>query len=173
MFRLSGDQDGTLMVPCPPYNLASIWIFPLASDMSRIITSWPRRMTLHVPGVGKKNNPPAVRRRMGEPVVVIVGRDLFLVRAVRLHAPDLHQTGALGIEVNIFPVRRIIRAVIQTRRRRQPRFLPAAGGNGVNVKFPLRSAQYASVLPSGDQPCQYEGASFVIRRGLPPEIGST
>src|SRR5437899_811751 len=44
-FLLSGDHDGTLIVPCPPKNFASTEIFLSASDISRSITSlfsgWP------------------------------------------------------------------------------------------------------------------------------------
>src|SRR5262249_3491483 len=38
---------------------------------------------------------------------------------------------------------------------------------------PSRCPTNARVLPSGDQPCQYDGDFFVIRRGCPPPNGST
>ena len=93
------------------------------------------RMAGHIFCVGKKNNPPAVRRRMREPVAVVVGCDLFLFRAVGFHPPDLHSAGPLGIEINIFPVRRIIRAVVQTGRGGQACFPAAVNGNRVNVEL--------------------------------------
>ena len=39
---------------------------------------------------------------------------LLLVRAIGMHAPDLHRSGAIGIEVDKFSVRRIIGSVIET-----------------------------------------------------------
>src|SRR6266436_9704079 len=39
-------------------------------------------------------------------------------------------------------------------------------------KSPFRSPTNASVFPSGDQPCQYEGDFCVMRRGAPPPIGT-
>src|SRR6185437_6927252 len=37
---------------------------------------------------------------------------------------------------------------------------------------PFRWPTNANVLPSGDQPCQYEGPAWVIRRGVPPASGN-
>ncbi len=37
---------------------------------------------------------------------------------------------------------------------------------------PFRLAQYASVFPSGDHPCQYDGASGVTSFGSPPITGT-
>ena len=112
--------------------------------MSRIITSW--RATL------AQERKTSHRRETGEPVVVIVGRDLFLVRAVGLHPPDLHQTGALGIEVNVFSARRIIRAIVQTRASCTS---SATGGNGINVKFPVALGTIRKHFAIG-QPPRYE-----------------
>jgi hypothetical protein len=36
----------------------------------------------------------------------------------------------------------------------------------------LRCAQYVSVEPSGEMPCQYDGAFGVTSFGVPPVIGS-
>ena len=74
-----------------------------------------------------------------------------------MHAPDLHMPGALGIEVNIIPVRRVLRPVVETFSGGQTRLLSAGRGNRVMSKPPLRCPVNASVFPSGDHPCQYEG----------------
>ncbi len=111
-------------------------------------------MPFHAFGIGKKDNPSAVWRRMREPVVVIVVGDLCLLRAVRPHPPDLHRAGALGIEINKFSVRRIIRAVIQTGRGGQTGFFAAGDGNGVNVELAIALAA--------------EGQRLAIRRPAVP-----
>jgi hypothetical protein len=72
---------------------------------------------------------------MREPVAVIIGRDLFLVRTVRLHPPDLHQAGAVGIEINIFSIRGVFRAVIIAGRGGEPGFFAAGNRDGVNIKL--------------------------------------
>ncbi len=56
----------------------------------------------------------AVGRDVGKPVVVFVVGDLFLRGAIGMHAPDLHLTGADGIEVDKLAVGRIFGAVIET-----------------------------------------------------------
>src|SRR5262245_34157139 len=72
---------------------------------------------------------------MREPIVVFIGRDLFLLRTVRFHPPDLHQAGAVGAEINRAAIRRIFRAVIEAGRGREPFFFAAIGGDGVNVEL--------------------------------------
>ena len=78
------------------------------------------RMALYVRFVRKENKPLSIRRRMSEPIVSLVLGDLFLLRAIGLHAPDLHSPGAVGVEVNELPVRRIVRPVVESLCPRQP-----------------------------------------------------
>src|SRR5262245_19451778 len=72
---------------------------------------------------------------MREPVVVLVGRDLLLVAAVGLHAPDLHPAGAIRVEVDGFAVGGELWAVVQPLGRRQAFLLAAFGGNAVYVEL--------------------------------------
>ena len=37
---LSGDHEGTLMVPWPPKSLAMVWIFPPPAGIMRSMTGW-------------------------------------------------------------------------------------------------------------------------------------
>src|SRR5262245_17831162 len=50
-------------------------------------------MALHTGLVGEEDDPLAVRGGMREPARLHAGGDLLLVRAVRLHPPDLHAAG--------------------------------------------------------------------------------
>ena len=71
---------------------------------------------------------------MREPVVVIVVRYLFLVTAIRLHSPDLHVSGALGVEINVSAVGRVLGAVVESGSSGQAGFLAACSGDGVYVE---------------------------------------
>src|SRR5436190_7236809 len=72
---------------------------------------------------------------MREPVVIIVLGDLRLIAAIGVHAPDLHQAGPLGIEVNIFFIQRVFRSIIQTGGVGQPEFGSASSRDRVNIEF--------------------------------------
>ena len=58
------------------------------------------------------DDPFAVRRDMGEPVVIGVVGDLFLGGAIRVHAPDLHFAGAGG-EIDVAAIGSVFGSVIQ------------------------------------------------------------
>src|SRR5713226_140572 len=126
---MSGDQEGTLFVPCPPNNFASTRILLSENDINRSITSlfsgYPTtdlsklKNTMYFPSgeySGPSSSPGAVVSRVATP--------------------------------------------------------PATGIVKMS-KSPLRCPTNASVFPSGDHPCQYEGEFLVMRRGVPPPIGST
>ena len=72
---------------------------------------------------------------MREPVSVAVIRHLFLSAAVGQHAPDLHQAGTLGIEVDVFAVGRIVGAVVEAFGVGQTALLAAIHRNGVNIEL--------------------------------------
>ena len=58
----------------------------------------------------------AIRGDVREPVVAaVVGGDLFLLAAIRLHAEDLHLAGAVGIEINVLAIGGEFRAVLAAR----------------------------------------------------------
>src|ERR1041385_9243603 len=71
-------------------------------------------MTGHSLVIRQERQPLAVWRRVREPIVELIGRDLFLLRAVGFHSPDLHTPGAFGIEIEPVAVRRVVRAVIES-----------------------------------------------------------
>ncbi len=71
-----------------------------------------------VPGyasvVRQKYQPFAIGGWMGKPVRI--GRvfgDLLLVGAIRLHAPDFHVAGALGVKIDILAVGRIFGPIVE------------------------------------------------------------
>src|SRR6185369_11132227 len=66
--------------------------------------------------------------------------DLFLLRPIRPHAPDLHGTAAFGIEVDVLAVGRIFRAVVEPRRRSEARLLASIDWDGVNIEVPVAVA---------------------------------
>ena len=64
--------------------------------------------------VSEEDHPLAIRRDVREPVVELIRRNLFLAASVRPHAPDLHAAGALGVEVNVVAVRRVLGPVVES-----------------------------------------------------------
>ena len=56
---------------------------------------------------------------MRKPIVELVKSNLFLRASIGMHTPNLHVASAFGIEVNILPVRRIFRAIVQSFCRRK------------------------------------------------------
>src|SRR2546427_8690687 len=51
--------------------------------------------------------------------------ELLLGAAIRSHPPELHGAAPDGIEVDVLPVRRILRPVVQPRRIRETRLFPS------------------------------------------------
>src|SRR3954453_3389342 len=97
-------------------------------------------MSFHVLIVRKEYDPFAIRRRMRKPVVVFVLRHLLWFGAVGMHAPDLHAAAPLGIEVDLFAVRRKIRAIIQPRGGGQSNFISAFHRSAVDIEFAVTLA---------------------------------
>src|ERR1044071_303417 len=87
--------------------------------------------------VREKNEPLAIRRRMGKPIVEIIGSDLFLLSPIRFHAPNLHRAGALGIVVNESAIGRVVRPIVETSCRSQACFITARGWHGEDIKFTI------------------------------------
>src|SRR5271163_2195990 len=116
-------------------------------------------MSADVSLIGEEDHPLSVGRNVREPIVVAVGSDLLLFRAVGLHAPDLHHAGALGIEINIFSIGRIFGAVVEALGGGETRFFASGGGNGVDVKI-------AVAFPD-------KGESSAVRRPAMPIRGRT
>src|SRR5580700_515712 len=85
--------------------------------------------------VRENHRPFSIRRNVREPIIQFVRRDLLLLAAVWAHAPDLRQAGTLGVEVNVFSVGRIFRAVVEAFRGRQPRLVAARDRNTVDVEL--------------------------------------
>src|SRR6266566_4433969 len=92
-------------------------------------------MSGHVAFISEKNHPLAVGRNVWEPVVIVVGENLLLITAVGLHAPDLHVSGALGVEVNVLAVGRILGTIVETHRGGEACFFSARDWNCVDVEF--------------------------------------
>ena len=59
------------------------------------------------------NDPFAIRRNVSKPVIVIIIRQLFRIASVRFHAQKLNQAASYRIEINKFPIRTILRAVVE------------------------------------------------------------
>src|SRR5579864_4643175 len=95
---------------------------------------------------------------MWEPIVVIVGENLLLIAVVGLHAPDLHVPGALGIEINVFAIGGVLRAIVEAFGSGQPSFFPARHRNCIDVKIAVALAD--------------EGQCLSVRRPAMPVGGS-
>src|SRR5580658_1189956 len=99
--------------------------------------------------VGENYHPLSIWRDVREPIIQFVRGDLLLLAAVRAHAPDLHDAGALGVEVNVFSVGGILRTVVQPLRSREPRLVPARDGDTVNVELAVALADESQSLSVG------------------------
>src|SRR4029077_15742401 len=87
--------------------------------------------------VGQEDHPLSVGRDVREPVVEIIRRDLFLSAAVRLHAPDLHEAGALGVEVNIFAIRRVVWTIVEPLCGSETSLVAAGDWDGVDIEISI------------------------------------
>src|SRR6266568_7438070 len=92
-------------------------------------------MSRHFFFVGEKYHQLSIGRNVWKPVVVIVGEHLFLIAPVSLHAPNQHMPAALGVEINVLAIGRILGAIVKTFRGRQPSFISACGWNRVDVEL--------------------------------------
>ena len=84
--------------------------------------------------VGDEYNGFSVRGDVGEPGVTgFVKGHLGLFGAVCLHAPDLHESGAYGIEPDVLSAGGIFRSVIQTFGSGQAGFFTSFRRDGIDV----------------------------------------
>ncbi len=90
--------------------------------------------------VGQEDQPFAIWRRVGEPVVVVVFGDLLWVGAVGLHSPDLHGAGAVGIEVDKFAVGGEVGAVVEAIGGGEAGFFAAVCRDGEDSEFSVALA---------------------------------
>src|SRR5437899_12271549 len=84
---------------------------------------------------------------MRKPIVLLPKCHLFLLASVRAHSPDLHVSRALGVEVNVLPVRRIIGTVIQSLGGGQPRLFSARCRNRIAVELAVSLTNERQCLP--------------------------
>ena len=110
-----GDQDGTFIVPWPPKSLARTVIAAAAEVHEAELHVLVFGMIDDAFFIGEEDHLLAVGRDVREPVVQLVLGELFLVGAVGLHPPDLHRTGAVGVEVDELPVAGVFGAVVLAR----------------------------------------------------------
>src|SRR6266403_4531003 len=85
--------------------------------------------------IRQKNHLLPIGRNMRKPVVELVEGHLLLLASISPHPPDLHVPSALAVEINIFPVRRIFRAIIEALGLRQLRLFAACGRNRVDIEL--------------------------------------
>src|SRR5271167_2574797 len=83
---------------------------------------------------GDENHLLAVGREVREPVVEFAKGDLLLVGALSEHTPDLHVSGALGVEIDVAAVGRIFGAVVEAFGGGETGFTAAFNGDGVDVE---------------------------------------
>src|SRR5690349_6866666 len=80
---------------------------------------------------------------MCEPIVVSIIGDLFLLAAVGMHAPYLHGACPDRVEINIFSIRCIFGAIIQSLGGGQLYLLPSGGGHFIYIELAIAfSAEY-------------------------------
>src|SRR3984893_11329123 len=106
-------------------------------------------MAGHVRTVSEEYHPLTIGRNVRKPVIEIVGENLLLLAAIGLHAPDLHMSGAFGVEVDVVAVRRVFGAVIQAFGRGQARLFAARYGDRVNIKVAIALADKGERLAVG------------------------
>ena len=76
---------------------------------------------------------------MGKPAVApLLPGDAGLFAAVGVHAPDLHQAAAHGVEPDLLSVRRVFGAVAEAGREGEAGLLAALHGNGVCLLYTSR-----------------------------------
>src|SRR5438128_12373851 len=106
-------------------------------------------MAFNVLWVREKNHLRSVRREVGKPVIKFAVCNLRLLASIGAHAPNLHVTGTHGIEIDVFSVWRIFRAVVESFRRREPLFRAALRRDGVNIKFSASFTDESECFPVG------------------------
>ncbi len=122
------------MVPWPPKSLARTVNLAVLQRHQAQFDIFVGRMAGDALFVGEEDQGLAVGREVREPVVAVVAGDLLLIGPIRLHAPDLHVPGALGVEVNVGAVGRVFRAVVEAGSIGEAGFFAAGDGDGVDVE---------------------------------------
>src|SRR5580693_9828675 len=82
-----------------------------------------------------------------KPVIEIVVRNLLLLASIRAHAPDLHMSGSFGIEVDIFPIWRILRSVVQSLSGGQSHLVAARRRNRIDIEIAVAFSHERQRLP--------------------------
>src|SRR6516165_11030116 len=72
---------------------------------------------------------------MRKPIIGFVKGNLLLLAAVGRHAPNLHPAGAFGVKVDVAPIRRVLRPIVQALGRREAPFRTTGGRDGVDVEL--------------------------------------
>ena len=80
------------------------------------------RMTFHVFFERNENERFTIRRRMREPVVEFVVGELRLLVPVGDHSPEVHAAGAIRVEIDVLPIRRILGAIVEALGGGEPAF---------------------------------------------------
>ncbi|MOA00676.1 hypothetical protein D3C78_1200490 [compost metagenome] len=104
-------------------------------------------MVENVAVIGDEHHLVSLRRRVRKPVAIGAVGDALDGGAIHPHAPDLHQSGAAGIEIDPRTVRRIIRPVIATFAMGQPRLDAAFYIHGVDIEDLIANAAIGEALP--------------------------
>src|SRR4051812_25112767 len=92
---------------------------------------------------------------MWKPVFTCITGHALCLRVVGARAgggkaPDIPSPGAIGIDVDPFPIRRVVPSVAKARAGSQPRFFPPAGRNTADIEL-------AAALPDNRQPSAVRG----------------
>src|SRR5437870_9910480 len=86
---------------------------------------------------GQEYDPFTIRRNMRKPVIVLVVCDLLLSAAVRLHPPDLHRPATNRVEVDVFAIGTVLRAIVQPFSSRKPDLFATLRGYFIDVKLSI------------------------------------
>ena len=86
---------------------------------------------------------------MRKPVVEVVGENLLLLAAVRLHPPNLHVPGALGIEIDVLTIGRVFGAIVEAFGSCEARLITAGNRDCVDVEIAIALADEGEGLTIG------------------------
>src|SRR2546427_8751391 len=86
-------------------------VFERHHAQHHILVLW---MAFHAGVISQEHHLLPVRRNVRKPIIVSAKSYLPLLASIRAHPPDLHVPGAFGVEVNVFSIWRVFRAVVQS-----------------------------------------------------------
>src|SRR5713226_1664732 len=95
---------------------------------------------------------------MGEPVVIFVVGDLFLLASVGRHTPYLHRAGTDGIEIDIFPIGGIFGAVVKALGSGELYFLTSRRRYFIHIELSVPFSTEDQVLAVGRPAMQVRGS---------------